>query len=170
MKVFDSIGKFVVQFHPEHNDTETDFYVRVLDVATDVNSNIFVLVRLGEYGIPEVQVFSHIADLLHKFPVRRWGWGYRLAVTNNKVLLATSKTVDVYKHEGRYVRSFVEGILKCPFNITASPDGQVMILDVEDSCVFIFTDDSTLTPKKMSIAALPVIHQMNTLSSLDGNE
>ena len=138
VKVFDSIGKFVVQFHPERNDTETDVYV--LDVATDVNSNIYVLVRLGKLGSGlDVQVFSHTAVLLHKFPV--WALGFRLAVTNNKVLLATDNTVHVYEHEGRYVRTFGKGMRKYAFDITASPDGQVMILDVEDSCVFIFTED-----------------------------
>ena len=138
VKVFDSIGEFVVQFHPERNDTDTDLYV--LDVATDVNSNIFVLVRLGKPGTHlEVQVFSHTADLLHKFPVR--DFGSRLAVTNNKVLVLTRRTVHVYEHEGRYVRSFGEGILKYTFDITASPDGQVMILDRDAHCVFIFTED-----------------------------
>ena len=135
VKVFDSSGKFVLQYHPELNDTETDLCV--LDVATDVNSNIYVLVGPAEW---EVQVCSHTADLLHKFPLRRGGWG-RLAVTNNKVLVVTDETVYVYEHEGRYVRSFGEGILKYASDITASPDGQIMILDMDESCVFIFTED-----------------------------
>ena len=139
VKVFDSSGKFVFQIHFERKDTETNLYVR--DVATDMNSNIYVLVRLGKAGAErEVQVFSHTADLLHKFPVRGGRWG-RLAVTNNKVLVLTDGTVHVYEHEGRYVRSFGEGILKYASDITASPDGQIMILDRDDSCVFIFTED-----------------------------
>ena len=141
VKVFDSSGKFVLQFHPELNDTQR--YLYVLDVATDVNSNIFVLVALGEHRAErEVQVFSHTADLLHKFPVRveAWGWD-RLAVTNNKVLVLTGETVQVYEHDGRYVRSFGEGTLKDALDITAGPDGQVMILDFRVSCVFIFTED-----------------------------
>ena len=139
VKVFNSSGKFVLQFHPESNDTETD--LAVFDVATDVNSNIYVLVRLGKPGAErEVQVFSHTADLLHKLPVRGGRWG-RLAVTNNKVLVLTDETVHVYEHEGRYVRSFGEGILNNACDITASPDGQVMILNRDDSCVFIFTED-----------------------------
>ena len=106
-----------------------------------MNSNIYVLVELELGAEPEVYVFSHTADLLHKFPVRRGRWG-RLAVTNNKVLVLTvGETVDVYEHEGRYVRSIGEGILTYALDITASPDGQVMILDRYDSCVFIFTED-----------------------------
>ena len=136
VKVFDSSGKFVFQIHLERKDTETD--LDVCDVATDVNSNIYVLVELGLET--EVQVFSHTADLLHKFPVRRWGLG-RLAVTNNKVLVLTDGTVYVYEHEGRCVRSFGEGILKYADDITAGPDDQVMILDMYNSCVFIFTED-----------------------------
>ena len=141
VKMFDSSGKFVLQFHPESNDIKTVLYV--LDVATDVNSNIYLLVGLGWAGADwEVQVFSDTADLLYKFPVREVGWG-RLAVTNNKVLVLTGWTVHlcVFEHEGRYVRSFGEGILKYACDITASPDGQVMILDSYDSCVFIFTED-----------------------------
>ena len=142
VKVFDSSGKFVLQFHPESNYTKTG--LRVFDVATDVNnSNIYVLVWLGRYGAErEVKVFSHTADLLHKFPVRGEVLD-RLAVTNNKVLVLTGwKTVHVYEHEGRYVRSFpvVGEILKFErYRITAGPDGQIMTLD--GSCVFIFTED-----------------------------
>ena len=144
VKVFDSSGKFVLQFHPKDNDTETVF--GVLDVASDVNSNIYLLVGVGRLGAErEVQVFSHTADLLHKFPVRGWGWD-RLAVTNNKVLVLTlvlteRTTVHVYEHEGRHVRSFGKEILKYACDITASPDGQVMILDRYGSCVFMFTED-----------------------------
>ena len=134
VKVFDSSGKFVLQFH-----SETAFNV-LDDVATDVNnSNIYVLVRSWRYGAEhEVQVFSHTADLLHKFPVRG-GDRDRLAVTNTKVLVLTGGIVHVYEHEGRYVHSFGEGILKNTWDITAGPDGQILTLD--DSCVFIFTED-----------------------------
>ena len=45
----------------------------------------------------------------------------------------------MYEHEGRYVRSFGEGVLKDACDITAGPDGQIMTLD--GSCVFIFTED-----------------------------
>ena len=140
VKVFGSTGKFVLSFHPECNDTKTDF--AVFDVATDVNSNIYVLVMQGRAGVErEVQVFNPTADLLHKFPVTRGVWG-RLAVTNNKVLVLRYRSiVDVYEHEGTYVRSFGEGMWKGAWDITAGPDGQVMILDRGDSCVFIFTDD-----------------------------
>ena len=141
VKVFDSSGKFVLQFHLERNDTET--VLDVSDAATDMNnSNIFVLVGPRRYESEsewEVQVFSQTADLLNKFPVRGRGWD-RLAVTNNKVLVLTrGTTVHVYEQEGRYVHSFGEGILKDAWDITASPDGQVMTLD--DSCVLLFTED-----------------------------
>ena len=135
VKVFDSSGKFIVQFHLERNGTQTDF--NVLDLATDVNSNIHVLVRLGKPGAErEVQVFSRTSDLRHKFPVRGGGWS-RLAVINNKVLVMRGWTVLVYEHEGRYVRSFEERMLTDAWD----PDGQVMILDRGDSCVFIFTEE-----------------------------
>ena len=134
VKVFDSSGKFVLQFHPEHNYTEMGLHV--FDVATDMNnSNIFVLVLPGRYGAKwEVQLFSHTADLLHKFPVRGEGWG-RLAVTNNKVLVLTGRTTMlVYDHEGRYVRSFGEGILKLARDIViAGPEGQMSVYNMRAS-------------------------------------
>ena len=121
VKVFGSTGKFVLNFHPEREDTERAF--AVLDVATDVNSNIYVLVWQGRARAElEVQVFSPTADLLHKFPVRGEEWG-RLAVTNNKVLVLRYRTVDVYEEKGTYVRSFGEGMLKDASDITAGPDG-----------------------------------------------
>ena len=137
VKVFDSSGKFVLQFHPELNNTETG--LQVFDVATDVNnSNIYLLVG-SRYGAKrEVQIFSRTADLLHKFPVRGRGWD-RLAVTNNKVLILTEEAVDVYEYEGRYVHSFRDGLLKHAYEVIAGPDGQIMTLD--GSCVFIFTED-----------------------------
>ena len=148
VKVFDSGGKFVLQFHPERNDTETRLYVR--DVATDVNNNSYVLVRLEKPGADlserEVQLFNKTADLLRKFPVRGeyMFWtkrGHRLAVTNSKVLVLSKTIVHVYEHDGRYVRSFGEGIWKNASDIIAGPDSRVMILDWDDSCVFIFTED-----------------------------
>ena len=49
VKVFDTSGKFVLQFHPESNYTKTGLHV--FDFATDMNnSNIFVLVLSGRYG------------------------------------------------------------------------------------------------------------------------
>ena len=173
VKVFDSSGKFVLQFHLERNDTET--VSDVFDVANDVNnSNIFVLVGLGRPGAElEVQVFSRTADLLNKFPVTG-GRLSRLAVTNNKVLVLTDGTVRVYEHEGRYVRSFGEGILKYAWDITAGPDSQSMTLG--GSSVIIFTEDGkqqrkfNINTKKMATAAWHVIHLLNLLSSLDGNE
>ena len=141
VKVFDSSGKFVLQFHPGLNYTEIGLLV--FDVDTDVNnSNIFVLVSAWVSTREwEVQVFSHTADLLHSFPVRGGDCGRgRLAVTNNKVLVLRDRTVHVYEHEGRYVRSFGEGILKDACDIViAGPDGQITTLD--DPCVFIFTED-----------------------------
>ena len=152
VKLFDSSEKFVLQFHPERNDTETRLYVR--DVATDVNNSIYELVRLEKPGaeLPEreVQLFSKTADLLHTFPERGhvrgeyvyWTKrGHRLAVTNSKVLVLSKTIVHVYELDGRYVRSFGEGMWKNARDITAGPDSQVMIMDWHDSCVFIFTED-----------------------------
>ena len=141
VKVFDSNGKFIFQFSPKRDD-ETALYV--LDVATDVNSNMYVLVRLRKTGFEkEVQVFSNTADLLHRFRMRG---GDRLAVTNNKVLelsftFLSRRIVHVYDHKGTYIRSFGEGIWRDARDITASPNGQVMTLANGGSCVFVFSED-----------------------------
>ncbi|XP_078378084.1 uncharacterized protein LOC144661258 [Oculina patagonica] len=143
IKVFDSTGTFMNLFSLPNEDVDTK--LNVLDVATDMNDNIYVLVRLEKPGARYENVvyeFNNTADLHHKFPVRgEWDWG-RLTVTDSgKVLvLRYDDVVDVHETDGQFVRSFGEGILKGAWDITAANDGRVMVLDRRDDCVHIFSE------------------------------
>jgi len=149
VKVFSSSGKFLHSFKPQTDDADTK--LDILDVATNLNnSNIYVLVRLEKPGTvgweQELHVYQNSGDRLNKFPVRRGYWG-RLTVSSNKVLVLREPdkgkyVVDVFNHDGGYVCSFGEGILKDAWNITTVPDGSVMVPDTDD-CVHVFTEDGT---------------------------
>ena len=170
IKVFDNRGTFTLCF-PQTNDVDAELKPidDILDVASDANSNTYVLVILWEPGFQglewQVHVYSKNADTLFKFPVSkgdsRWG---RLAVTNHdKVLvLMTSKgkdVVDVYELDGRYVGSLGEGILKNAVDITSGPDGIVMIMDRADSCIHLFTAEDGQQQSKFHINTEDCLYQ-----------
>ena len=48
--------------------------------------------------------------------------------------------VDVYEHDGAYVCSFEEGILKNARDTTAVPGGSEMAMDIDDFCVHVFAE------------------------------
>ena len=139
VKMFDPSGHFIKLFSVPNDDVETSLCI--FDVATDNQDNIYVLVKYmkktGSEGLV-VYKFSNTAGLHHKFPVRGVDRGSRLTVTNSQVLLLSSRSVDVYDSDGLFVRSFGEGPLK---DITAATDGRVMVVERDDSCVHIFSED-----------------------------
>lgn len=163
VKVFDSCGTFTLCF-PQTNDAaaELECVEDILDVATDANSNTYVLVILWEAGFQrlewKIHIYSKNADPLLKFPVSKGdnSWG-RLTVTNhNKVLVLVRRkgkdVVDLYDHDGRYVRTLGEGILKNAADITAAPDGIVIIMDKADSCIYLLTEDGLQQSKFHTIS------------------
>ena len=141
VKMFDPRGHFIQHFSVPNDDVATKLYI--LDVATDNQDNIYVLVRYkkktGSEGLV-VYEFSNTADLHHKFPVRGVDWG-RLTVTNSQVLVLSGRSVSVYNTDGLFVRSFGEGTLKDAWDVTAANDGRVMVVDWDDFCVHIFSED-----------------------------
>ena len=176
IKVFDRSGNFIHKFRPQSCNSELMGHRCIFDVATDVNSNIYVLVRPKEdstFNERAVMVFSNNADLLRTFPVKamdkknankelefsRWEkWlteGFapksehvfdvkgedRMTVSKTKVLLSRETVIDIYEHDGRYVRSFGERTLKNVTDITAVPDGLVVVMDKGDSSVHVFTEE-----------------------------
>ncbi len=134
----------------------TDTKVYVYDVATDVNDNIYVLISLENPGDRRskrrskhiVCKFNNTADLLHKFPVRGGDRENRLTVTDSSKVLVLNRTSDVvvvYETDGhghvQFVREFGNDILKDTWDITASNDGRVMVVDEpQDCCVHIFSE------------------------------
>ena len=153
IKVFDSNMNFLLSFNPKADDTDTK--LDILDVATDVHSNTYVLVGLkkpkGETGYErKVHVFNKAAEPQSKFAVSTgvWGWN-RLTVRNDKLLVlkSTGDAVDMYNQNGGFVGSFGEGILKKATDITASTNGRIMIVDKGESCVHLFTEEGEPTTK-----------------------
>ncbi|KAL9967057.1 hypothetical protein ACROYT_G025220 [Oculina patagonica] len=146
VKVFDSSGKFSNSFSPQNDVVIRVLYI--LDVATDMNENIYLLVeglkKLDESyeGVHTVYIFSNTADLHRKFPVRRRN-SDRLTVTDGgKVLVLGNpgrNVVDVYETDGQFVRSVGEGVLKDASDITAAYEGRVMVVD-RDSSVYVFSE------------------------------
>ena len=121
MHVYQNSGDRLNEFHLIHHEESSD--------VRNIRSALFSFVRLD------------------KFPVMRGYWG-RLTVSSNKVLVLGltdegKHVVDVFNHDGGYVCSFGEGILKRARDITTVPDGSVMVLDRGDSCVHVFTEDGT---------------------------
>ena len=147
--MFSSSGKFLHSLKPQTDDPDTK--LDILDVATNLNnSNIYVLVKLKKPGTVgwelEMHVYQDSGDRLNKFPVRG-DWG-RVTVSSNKVLVLRwtderKDVVDVFNHDGGYVCSFGEGMLKRAWDITTVPDGSVMVPDRGDDCVHVFTEDGT---------------------------
>ena len=143
VKIFDPTGHFIQHFSPPNDDVET--VLCICDVATDNKDNIYVLVRFTKMtGSEEFVVYelSNTADLHHKFTVRGDCWA-RLTVTNSKVLVLVLSwsSVFVYDTDGLFVCSFGEGTLKGAWDITAANDSRVMVVEWDDFCVHIFSED-----------------------------
>ena len=142
VKMFDSTGTFIKLFSLPNDDVDTELYI--LDVATDMKDNIYVLVRLETPGAKRdqlvVYVFNNTADLHYKFPVSGGGWG-RLTIDSGKVLvLSSDDVVFVYGTSGYFVCEFGRHTLKNASDITVAGDGRVMVVDWLDSCVHIFSE------------------------------
>ena len=158
VKMFDPSGHFIKHFSVPNDDVETKLYI--LDVATDNQDNIYVLVRYeketGSEGFV-VYEFSNTAGLHHKFPVRGEKWG-RLTVTNSQVLVLRGYSVAAYDTDGLLVRYFGERTLNWATDITAANDGCFMVVEWDD-CVHIFSEDGDhmKTFKLQGCYSLPVI-------------
>ena len=144
VKVFDSAGTFIKLFSLPNDDVDTK--LALFDVATDKNDNIYVLVGLHKpgtdryqtYGRAVYKLFNNPADLHHKFLVRgHYFWG-RLTITDSsKVVVLTSRVIDVFTTDGQFVCSFGENVRA--WDITAAKNGRVLTLG-EQFCVNIFSE------------------------------
>ena len=141
VKLFDSSGTFLKLFSLPNDDADTKLYV--LDVATDMKDNIYVLVALKKPGARDeraVYEFNNTADLHQKFSVRGEAWG-RLTVTDSgKVLVLSRFVVFVYNTDGQFVREFGKHILEDAWDITAANDGRGMVVPRGESGVHIFSE------------------------------
>ncbi|PFX11314.1 RING finger protein nhl-1, partial [Stylophora pistillata] len=158
VKVFDSSGKFVKHFSLPNENTELYIY----DVATDTNDNIFVLTDINDVAtVTNDNIFvltghmepramrswwiyklTKTGDPYHRFRLRREGWNEYtgLSVSDTGKVLTGGMEVEEYDSNGEFVRSFGEGILKLPLDVTVATDGRVMVVGRRDSCVHIFSE------------------------------
>ena len=156
IKVFDNSGKFVQGFRlpPLIDDSgkQLSIKTRVFRLATDMNDNIYVLVReesrMGSYWIFK---FNKTADQHHKFRVEGMSFDFdlcELSVSDSgKVVVLKGYwrkeygIVDVYETNGQLVCSFGQQILSYPCDITTVSDGRVMVLQERGpSVVHIFSE------------------------------
>ena len=142
VKVFASTGEFLDLVSLHNDDVKTKVFV--LDVATDMNDNIYLLARLSKSGAESyesvVYEFNKTGDLNRRFRVMGdFDWG-RLTITDSDrvLVLCSPKVIAVYETDGQFVYSFGEKTLKDSCDITVANDGHVMVLDWRDACVHIF--------------------------------
>ena len=140
VKVFDSSGHFMNYFSLITEDCENEVVEvvrRNVHVATSLSDNFYVLIELGSAEKFEFLVyeFNYTTGLHHKFPLKEWSSGtflFKTVDVRQKVLVAESidgdgALVDVYETDGRFVRSFGEGLLEFIWDITAASDGRLMV-------------------------------------------
>ena len=156
IKVYDSSGKFVQCFRlpPLIDDSGKELSIKTwgFRLATDMNDNIYVLVReksrMGSYWIFK---FNKTADQHHNFRVERIIFDFNLCELSvsdsGKVLVLKGDRrkeygiVDVYETNGQLVCSFGQQILSYPCDFTTVSDGRVMVLEEQGpKVVHIFSE------------------------------
>ena len=137
IKVFDSSGEFIYKINPQVDDTVLT--VHVIDVATDVNNNTYMMVWLSKSSRYKVQVFTK-TEMCNEFPVSG-GYCRRMTVGHDKVFVSRIDVIDVYELDGIPVCSFGNGTLSDVIDIAAGSDGQIFVLDCEEKIARVFTED-----------------------------
>ncbi len=152
VKIFDISGKFMSYFSLTTADCVNQVVESVFDVATDMNDDIYVLVKMHNPSAGKsefvVYEFNYTAGLHHMFPLREWSLDSHLLMTVNdrgKVFIKGESTagtclVCVYETDGQFVRSFGGRYIDCTTDITAASDGRVMVLDTFGNHVHIFSE------------------------------
>ena len=152
VKVFDNSGNFVKQSSLSTDEANRTF---AFEVATDMSDNIFVLIELEKPGSRLsywVYKLTKTADLHHRFRLRGEGEHklYRgLSVSDRgKVVTIWNKTVvEQYDTDGEYIRSFELGIISSEQDVTVANDGRVMVVQLGDPCVYIFSESGDYLTK-----------------------
>ena len=144
IKVFDCSGKFIYKINTQVDDTVTEY--SVVDVATDVNNNVYILVmnKSGIYSRYEVQVFTK-TEMCNTFAISGEWYSY-LTVGHHRVLVSNwlEHVINVYDLSGTYVCSFRVGTLSVLIDIAAGSDGQIFVLGWNGDnkyIVCVFTED-----------------------------
>ena len=155
IKVFNNSGKFVRLFRlpPLIDDSGKELSIDSWPVylATDMNNNIYMLVKEKSSRERWIFNFNERAEQHHSFLVRTTEFDFKLCKlsvsdSGKVVVLKSDRTkkwsvVDVYETDGHFVCSFGEKILSYSYDITAVSDGKVMVVEKGDpSCAHIFSE------------------------------
>ena len=156
IKVFDNSGKFIqrVRLPPHTDDSGIKLSIDTLPVhlATDMNDNIYVLVRERRRKDSHwIFKFNKTANHHHKFRVGEMGSGFgrcKLSVTDSGTVVVLKRKrrenywiVDVYETNGKFLCSFGERILRVPNDITTASDSRIMVQEgCDSSLVHIFSE------------------------------
>ena len=157
IKVFDNSGNFVQRFRlpalTDDSDKELSMRIRVFDLATDMNENIYVLARVEGRKLKDsfwIFKFNKTADHYHTFRVSTTDLGFlqwKLSVGDNgKVMILKGDMrnkffVDVYETDGQFVCSFGDKTNSNSLEITAVSDGRVMVIEsLNPARVHIFSE------------------------------
>ena len=139
IKVFDSSGEFIYKISRQVDDTDL-----IRDVATDVNNNTYILVRLLEpwSDSSEVRVFTK-TEMCNKFPVS--GPVRHLTVGHHRVFVSKQSVIDVYELNGTHLCFFGKGQLSDVIDIAAGSYGQMFLLERipanNEKIAHVFTED-----------------------------
>ena len=156
IKVFGNSGKLMKCFRLppliDDNRRKLSIDIHWVQLATDMNDNIYVLVRECSHKDSHwIFMFNKTADQHHRFCFRTMSSDFdlcKLSVSDSgKVVVLKGDwrkkhyIVDVYETDGRFVRSFGKQNLQCPRDITSVSDGRVMVVDeIPSHCVHIFRE------------------------------
>jgi len=143
VKVFDRRGQFINRFNLL-GDVDQDVVRHVwLDVASDMNDNIYVLVSKPSSAESKyfVYKFNHTWELLQILKLEGPFFGpFGMTVdSKGNVLFRGLDVIAVYGNDGQFVRSFGQGFLHVVLDLTCASDGRVIVLDLSDN-VHVFSE------------------------------
>ena len=143
IKVFNNSGKFVKRFRLppliDDSDKELSIKTQAVQLATDMNDNIYVLVEEKSGEDPYwIFKFNKTADQHHKFRVTTMGCEFQqciLSVSDSGTVVVLKSDwkkecyiVDVYENNGQFVCSFGGQNLTIMCDITTVSDNRVMVV------------------------------------------
>ena len=145
VKVFDNSGNFVKQSSLSTDEANRTF---AFEVATDMSDNIFVLIELEKPGSEIsywVYELTKTADLHRNFRLSGEGEhklyrGLSVSDTGKVVTIRNKTEVEQYDTNGECVCSIELGIITSVQDVAVANDGRVMVVQLDDPCVHIFSE------------------------------
>ena len=142
VKVFDRSGQFMDYFSLPVGNAD-QIRLEVLDVAVDMNDNFYVLVRYELRNLrfeSVVYVFEKNRQVHHQFPVKlvdRSESAAMIVDSKRKVVITgigyqlQGNALNVYENDGKFVRSYGQGLLRYVLDLALASDDCVIVSDGE---------------------------------------